>query len=66
MKNLIKWYLLFKARFGLTFVTFDIFLAIALAATYNDEAPFWLMGIANLKSETTCTEAWAWYKTKKL
>jgi len=62
MKNLIKWYLLFKARFGLTFVTFDIFLAIALAATY-DEAPFWLMGIANLKNELPLPEAWAWYKT---
>jgi len=62
MKNLIKWYLLFKARFGLTFVTFDIFLAITLAATY-DEAPFWLMGIANLKNELPLPEAWAWYKT---
>ena len=65
MKNLIKWYLLFKARERLKFVTFDIFLAIALAATY-DEAPFWLMGIANLKNELPLPEAWAWYKTKKL
>jgi len=66
MKRLTKWYLLFKSRFGLKFVTFDIFLAIALANTYDDEAPFWLMGIANLKNELPLPEAWAWYKTEKL